>query len=204
MKQSAPPSSWWRSTLEEVAEVRGGYAFKSSQYTDEGEFILRTVNISDEGFIVHGKDKFISPEDARLHKKFQVKEGDTLFVMVGATLGKIGHVTGSDLPALLNQNMWVIRALNERVHPEFLTELYREITADVVANSRGAARSFVRRDDVRKLTVFLPQIEQQLKILEQIEKTKDHFGNLSMNLNSPTSPTFANPSCNAPSPDSYD
>lgn len=178
LKQHSPPSAWTRTTLEDVAELRGGYAFKSQQYTEDGEFVLRTVNISEDGFIARGKDKYISEEDAKGFSKFRLRIGDTLFVMVGATLGKIGHVSRDDLPALLNQNMWVIRPLDQRIEPQFLTELYRETTKKVVENSRGAARSFVKRDDVRRLPVCFPDYEEQLTILEKLEETKSNFDRL--------------------------
>src|SRR5262249_53662227 len=95
----------------DVADLSGGFAFKSEQYTPTGHFVLRTINIGDDGSITREGATFISEREAEEYRQFALREHDTLFVMVGATLGKIGYVRASDLPALLNQNMWVIRAL---------------------------------------------------------------------------------------------
>ncbi len=175
LKQERPPAHWTAHTLDDIAVLRGGYAFKSSQYTEDGAFVLRTVNIDNDGSIKRGNDKFIGQETVDEYQRFELQSGDTLFVMVGATLGKTGFVEIADLPALLNQNMWVIRARSRDLEPRFLNFLFRELTREIVANSRGAARSFVKRDDVRKLPLFLPPAAEQREILKQIEQFNDRL-----------------------------
>ena len=92
-------------------DVEGGYAFKSSQYTNDGCFVLRVTNINPDGSIDYLNDKkFVN--DEKLIKElsnFVIKENDVLIVMVGGSLGKVGLVTKEVLPALLNQNLWKIK-----------------------------------------------------------------------------------------------
>ena len=71
--------------------------------------------------------------------------------------------------------MWVIRARSPDLEPRFLNFLFRELTREIVANSRGAARSFVKRDDVRKLPLLLPPAAEQREILKQIEQFNDRL-----------------------------
>ena len=107
--------------LSDVADLKGGYAFKSEDYTDSGRFVLRTIIIREDGRITRQDATFISEETAKAYQRFELEPDDTLFVMVGATLGKVGYVKESDLPALLNQNMWVIRSKDREItHPRFL------------------------------------------------------------------------------------
>jgi type I restriction enzyme S subunit len=178
LRQDMPPDHWQQFRLDEIADLRGGYAFKSGQYTEGGAFVLRTVNIHDSGELIRGKDKYISEDEAPEYDRFRLRAGDTLFVMVGATLGKIGFVKESDTPALLNQNMWVIRPLDDRCDPAFLNALFKQITSEIVANSRGAARSFVKREDVRKLNLFLPPVEEQAAIMERVGSAKKSLATL--------------------------
>ena len=96
LKQGCPPAHWTAHTLDDIAILRGGYAFKSSQYTKDGAFVLRTVNIDNDGSIKRGNDKFIGQETVDEYQRFELQPGDTLFVMVGATLGKIGFVEVAD------------------------------------------------------------------------------------------------------------
>ncbi|MCP9223136.1 restriction endonuclease subunit S [Erythrobacter sp. LQ02-29] len=151
-------------TLNDVATVTGGHAFKSSQYTREGRFVLRTVNIRDDYSITKEGANFISETDARNYERFTLEPLDTLFVMVAATLGKIGLVREADLPALLNQNMWVIRARPGKIDKRYLHYLFREISKIPLSWVGGSARSFLRRDDVRNLQFLLPPLTEQEKI----------------------------------------
>ncbi len=156
---------WQTVKLGEHADLRGGFAFKSKDYADQGHFILRTVNIRDDGRITRDGAVFLPECLVPQYSRFALQDGDTLFVMVGATLGKIGFVKSNDLPALLNQNMWVIRspdptALDNR----FLNYAFQYHAKRKLAWASGSARSFVRRDDFRDLEILLPPLEEQQAI----------------------------------------
>ena len=155
---------WKHIKLRDVAELNGGYAFKSSQYTEKGRLVLRTVNIRDDFSITLEGATYISEEDAPHFSKFSLKDKDTLFVMVAATLGKVGYVRSDVLPALLNQNMWVIRAIPGCIDPAFLHFCFRELSRVPLAWVSGSARSFLRRDDVRNLEFHLPPLPEQRAI----------------------------------------
>jgi len=157
-------SEWRECSLDDVAELTGGYAFKSSQYQSNGVFVLRTLNIGDDGSITQGDAVFVSDADAREFSRFQLCEKDILFVMVGATLGKIGKVSKSILPALLNQNMWRIRARRDLVDQDFLYYSFKECVLEIIGWASGSARGFLRRDDCRSLRISLPTLEEQKEI----------------------------------------
>lgn len=149
----------------DVAELKGGYAFKSKDYTESGRFVLRTVNITDDGRITKNGATFISENDASEYERFSLKEHDTLFVMVGATLGKTGYITHGDLPALLNQNMWVVRSKNHQVtDPRFLNYWFSETVKSTLGWATGSARGFVRRDDYRSLPFPNISLAEQKRI----------------------------------------
>ena len=158
------PADWSTVALDDVANLSGGFAFKSSQYTEEGRFVLRTVNIDENYSITRENANYISEDDAKNFERFSLREHDTLFVMVAATLGKIGYVRQRDLPALLNQNMWVIRAKRGKIDPIFLHYLFREISKIPLSWVGGSARSFLRRDDVRNLEFQLPTEAEQAQV----------------------------------------
>jgi type I restriction enzyme, S subunit len=157
-------SEWREVSLESIAELAGGYAFKSEEYTDAGHFVLRTVNITDDGRIDRSGAAFVSPESAKKYERFALKHLDTLFVMVGATLGKTGLVHEPDLPALLNQNMWVVRANPTVVCPLFLHYAFKVLSQPMLGMASGSARGFVKRDDFRQMNLPLPTIPEQIRI----------------------------------------
>jgi type I restriction enzyme S subunit len=157
-------SEWREFLLDEIAELNGGYAFKSEEYTKDGHFVLRTVNISEDGRISRDGATYVSQESAKKYERFLLKNLDTLFVMVGATLGKTGLVKENDLPALLNQNMWVVRARNDRVDPLFLHYAFKILSRPLSSQASGSARGFVKRDDFRKMKICAPEIGTQREI----------------------------------------
>ena len=159
--------------LADVAELSGGYAFKSEQYKSSGHFVLRTVNIRDDCSITRDGATFIAANEVREFARFALREHDTLFVMVGATLGKVGYVRARDVPALLNQNMWVVRAIPGKIDPVFLHYCFRELSKIPLAWVSGSARGFLRRDDVRNLTFSLPPITEQHALGELLQSLDD-------------------------------
>jgi type I restriction enzyme S subunit len=159
--------------LADVAELSGGFAFKSEQYRPSGHFVLRTINIREDCSISRDGSAFIAESKAQEFSRFALREHDTLFVMVGATLGKVGYIRSRDLPALLNQNMWVIRALPAKIDPIFLHYCFRELSKIPLAWVSGSARGFLRRDDVRSLTFSLPPIAEQRALGELLKALDD-------------------------------
>lgn len=103
----ALPKGWeWR-PLRDVTSASTGFAFKTSQYQENGTFVLRVTNINADGSINKNDNKYISPISASEEfSKYQLAKDDILLVMVGGSLGKLGRVTQDVLPAVLNQNMW--------------------------------------------------------------------------------------------------
>jgi len=157
-------AEWQIVKLKDIADLKGGNAFKSGEYSTEGVFVLRTVNINEDGSITEDGAKYVSDETAAQYKRFYLQEWDTLFVMVGATLGKTGLVREYDLPALLNQNMWVVRAKSAQINPRYLHYAFSEESKALLGFASGAARDFVRRDDFRKMELRIPPKETQDKI----------------------------------------
>ena len=157
-------SDWTDCRLADIADLTGGYAFKSSQYIEDGVFVLRTLNIEEGGSINPEDAVFVSDSDADEFKRFELFEGDILFVMVGATLGKVGRVSEEVLPALLNQNMWKIRAKDSLADQNFLYYCFKKNVSEITGWASGSARGFLRRDDCRNLSISLPSLQEQRAI----------------------------------------
>jgi type I restriction enzyme S subunit len=155
---------WPKQALEEVAELTGGFAFKSEDYSPDGRFVLRTLNIKDDCSIHRDDAVFLPLEKCDLYKRFELQEHDTLFVMVGATLGKVGYVRRETLPALLNQNMWRIRGRDGLCDKRYLHYAFRHTVLKSVGWASGSARDFVRRDDYRTMEIPLPPLAEQRAI----------------------------------------
>lgn len=155
---------WREIALSGLADLSGGFAFKSGDYAAEGRFILRTLNIRDDCSISRDDAVYLPKELCPQYARFELQSDDTLFVMVGATLGKIGFVRAKDLPALLNQNMWLIRARRCLADPRFVHYAFRHAVKANLGWASGSARDFVRRDDYRNLRLIAPALAEQRAI----------------------------------------
>lgn len=155
---------WPQQPLEKVAELSGGFAFKSDDYSRNGRFVLRTLNIKDNGSIHRDDAVFLPEEKCHLYERFELQEHDTLFVMVGATLGKVGYVRREILPALLNQNMWRIRGREGLCDKRYLQYAFRHTVVKNLGWASGSARDFVRRDDYRTMEIPVPPLPEQKAI----------------------------------------
>ncbi len=175
-------SDWTDCRLADIADLTGGHAFKSSQYVEDGVFVLRTLNIEEGGSINPEDAVFVSDSDAEEFKRFELFEGDILFVMVGATLGKVGRVSEEVLPALLNQNMWKIRARDSLSDQKFLYYCFKQNVSEIIGWASGSARGFLRRDDCRNLSISLPSLQEQ-RAIARILGTLDSKIELNRNTN---------------------
>jgi type I restriction enzyme, S subunit len=175
-------SEWREVSLSDLADLSGGFAFKSKDYAAIGRFILRTLNIDDEGSISRNSAVYLPETLCPQYEKFSLRPYDTLFVMVGATLGKIGFVRGKDLPALLNQNMWLVRAKKDVADPFFVHYAFRNAVKSSLGWASGSARDFVRRDDYRNIKFQAPSLPQQ-RVIGNILYTLDEKIELNRRMN---------------------
>ncbi|MEK6840025.1 MAG: restriction endonuclease subunit S, partial [Nanoarchaeota archaeon] len=106
--------------LKDIAEIVGGFAFKSENLKDtkssDNELpVVKIGNVTKSGAI--------DLEDVQYHKykedlsKFLIKKGDLLVAMTGATVGKVAYSCVEGL--LVNQRVGLIRA-GEEVMQEYL------------------------------------------------------------------------------------
>ncbi|MEI8599922.1 restriction endonuclease subunit S [Shewanella sp. PP-Sp27a-2] len=163
------PQGWAWSRLGDIATASTGYAFKSSQYTDNGTFVLRVTNINPDGTIDRLDSKFIDPILAESEfSKFLLCENDILMVMVGGSLGKVGIVSKNVLPAVLNQNMWKLSQLGGIPFPFFkcILEFINKNQITITASTHG---HLAQGDYLSKL-VPTPPLKEQHRIVAKVDE----------------------------------
>jgi len=175
------PEGWATTSIGSAVQVGRGFAFKSEQYRDAGHPILRVSNISEDGAISNQDDwKYIDPSEVSDFARYALNDLDILIVMVGATTGKLGFVSNKDLPALLNQNMWSLRAKESKgLSQRYFRYIARGVVDRFLSTMQGSARGFLRQSDFSKQTFTIPPLAEQRKIADilstwdaAIEKTE--------------------------------
>ena len=95
--------AWEQRKLVEIAPLRGGFAFRSEEYVDEGVPIIRISNVLSDGTV--GAEFAHYPEQDN-DDLYTLKNGAALLAMSGATTGKVS-LLNTDSPNKYYQNQRV-------------------------------------------------------------------------------------------------
>lgn len=103
------PKGWKKDTIDSRIELLSGYAFKSSEFNDEGKYKIITIkNVKDGQFDGDNVNRMINiPEKMPEHCK--LVEGDILLSLTG-NVGRVCIVHGENF--LLNQRVAKLRSNN--------------------------------------------------------------------------------------------
>ena len=141
---------------------------------DEGEIrFIKVENIVDNQIELK-PENYIDAETNQMLKRSQLKENDLLFVIAGATIGKVSLVKSSNLPANTNQAISFIR-LHEKDLPEFV---YYWLQSDNIQkiiwlNAVQSAQPNLSMEDLGNLYIPYPNIAEQHRIVNHItDKTQ--------------------------------
>lgn len=103
------PNRWDKQQLSEVADILGGFAFKSKWFQEHGTKVVRIGDISD-GFVSTAKAVAIDADEHSVSDTYRTRSGDVLMALSGATTGKTGIVLPDDDGVFVNQRIAIIRA----------------------------------------------------------------------------------------------
>lgn len=104
-------------SLNEVANLIPGFAFKSTEFRESPNHVIKIGDIDKEIYANNLPCVDISSYDKTRLEKFRCREGDHVIAMTGNTIGKVGRVTEGS--AYANQ-----RVLKVTPKPDVVTEDY--------------------------------------------------------------------------------
>ena len=177
-------NKWEDTTLGKYAKVIGGYAFKSSDFLDFGDYpVIKIKNIASGTLNMEGC-QYISSETAkRADNYYRAKSNDILIAMTGSHITQpssmVGRVARYALAevAFINQRVGKIisrdtNALNEDFLYYFIVQ---EDTTYSLANiaSGSANQANISAGQIEALPFSLPSIEEQYAIAEILSSFDD-------------------------------
>ncbi len=151
--------------LGEVAAVRSGFAFKSSDWTSSGVPVVKIANVKDGTLVMDGCS-FVAQNIAEEAREFALKAGDILIAMTGY-IGDVARVRDRDLPAVLNQRVGRFSILDhKRLDQHFLFYLLRdtEVRKKIEGLGYGSAQPNVSPSLIHRVEVPLPPLPEQQAI----------------------------------------
>jgi len=155
--------------LGDVVDVQSGFAFKSSEYSDSGHFLIRIANVQD-GYLSLEKPKYVALNAKT--KRFELRAGDILTSLTG-NVGRVAKVEPEHLPAALNQRVarlvpkpdagidaqYLLRFLHSSAFSGFLEE-----------RAHGAAQANVSPSVIGEIPIPLPPLEEQQRIVGVLDE----------------------------------
>ncbi|WP_199153342.1 restriction endonuclease subunit S [Chromobacterium sp. ASV23] len=104
--------------LSDLANIQGGYAFKSADFGDNGVAVVKIANIQPPVIVLNGVDR-VAPEKLAGLERFRLSDGDILMAMTGATVGKVARFKETE-PAYLNQRVARISSKKGKAFDDFI------------------------------------------------------------------------------------
>lgn len=158
--------------LGDVCKVQGGYAFKSKEFQKDSIPIIRIGNIQDNeveiDYNVCFTKKFLNK-----HPEFEIKYGDILIAMSGATVGKIGKYQ-NDTKALLNQRVgnFIVTEKLEKRYLYFLLQspLFEKF---ILNNAFGCAQPNISSKQIEEFEFYNYDNIEQIEIANQLDKVQE-------------------------------
>lgn len=167
---------WEMVELGTHCKIKGGNAFKSTDYVDEGVQLIRMGNVKQMFFDKDNSPSFLPTSYIDEHPNYVLVKGDLLVSMTG-TVGKedYGNVCQIDVDDkfLLNQRVGKFEIKTDDLDQQYLyyvaqTDSFRK---QLFANSSGGVRqSNISNKGIESILIPLPPIETQTAIVLQIEK----------------------------------
>ena len=156
-------------TIGYICEVKGGFAFKSREYQNEGIPLIRISNIVGKKISLNGC-VYVDPKYESEAEEYILKKGDILIALSGATTGKYG-IYDLDTKAFLNQRIGRIHFGNtDRVTPLFVFYYLEIIKKDILKEAYGAAQPNISPKKLAEFPIPLPPLPTQHRIVEKIEE----------------------------------
>ena len=172
------PKGWVIAHLSNIAEIKNGYAFKSSNYiSSNGIRIIRIANVQD-GFIEDKTPQYYPKESCDDIENFFLKEKDLLMSLTG-NVGRVGLLPKSFLPAALNQRVACIRENELLIDKEYLCYLFQsnEFQRKCIKSAKGVAQLNISTEWLKCYQIPIPPMAEQKRIVETISLL---FANLRM------------------------
>jgi type I restriction enzyme, S subunit len=167
--------TWKLVKLGDVCHLQNGFAFKSNLFKHKGLPILRISNIQNE-HIDTRRPVYFNATDYNVDlKKYEVKTGDLLIAMSGATTGKIGF-NESPTTFYLNQRVGKL-VPGKDLEIKYLYYLLSSKVEENLKISKGAAQPNLSSEQIKNIEISLPPIQEQQRIVSKLEAAFSEIDN---------------------------
>lgn len=166
------PKHWKEYRLKDILEKIGsGVTPKggAAEYLDEGIPLIRSQNVLDDK-LVYEDIAFISEATHKEMSNSQVKKGDVLLNITGASLGRCFYYSIND-EANVNQHVCILRPF-KKIETRYLHLLIKSEVgqAEINQSFTGSGREGLNFKSIKRFSFFFPKRNEQRQIINHISK----------------------------------
>lgn len=155
--------------LNSVCEFKNGFSFKSSLFKETGKPILRITNIVNGSINNDGLVYFSSDDYTENLAQYEVKKGDVVVAMSGATTGKIGYNYSDDI-YYLNQRVGLFVPNETLLNKRFLYHWLVGQSNNIYNVSSGSgAQPNLSSVKMMQFLIPVPPLEVQCEIVRILD-----------------------------------
>lgn len=154
---------WVQSNLAECTDLLTGNPFNSKEFTSNGIFLVRGMNVK-RGYLDKSTNLSEYWPSSKGLEQYLLKPEDIVIQMDGALIGKsYAKINSKDLPALLVQRVTRVRSNNVEI--EFIYQyIHRDFLSHISGIKTETAVPHLSLNDIRDFTIFLPEKQEQSSI----------------------------------------
>lgn len=159
--------SWEKVTLSDFIDLKHGYQFRDTDFTENGIPIIKIGNVWERGLDLENVS-FISKNRYEVFKQYEIKNGDILMSLTG-NIGRVLEVKGLNETVLQNYRVGNFYSKDESVlEKHFIKWILgsKTLLKQLEQYSNQSAQANFGKQDLDKLKFYLPPIPQQRKIAE--------------------------------------
>ena len=166
------PESWEWTRISCIAELLGGYAFRSNEYTLSGVRIIRISDFDEYG-LLHKEYKYTSENDKLV--SYEIKPFDILMCMTGGTVGKTCLVTNITGKLYLNQRISSIRnsSLCDTIFLYYC--LISPYIKDVIHSSKTSTNDNISMKTIENFLIPVPPHSEQIRIVAKLQELQPYI-----------------------------
>ncbi|MBU0998826.1 restriction endonuclease subunit S [Patescibacteria group bacterium] len=161
------PEGWEVKKAKFLSDFVSGYSFDSESYVDDGVPIIRIGDIAE--IIDFEGVKKVPTELSIGLEKFNVKSGDILLALTGATIGKTAIYNSTEV-ALLNQRVAILRGkkLDQKYLTYFIASSIFKENIDYLCF--GGAQENIGKSEIGSIIISYPKIDEQKEIVAYLDR----------------------------------
>lgn len=150
------PEHWDVKRIKYVADINGGYAFKSEYFENEGYPVVRIGDVAPK----INFENCIKTREENIPNEFKLRKNDVLIALSGATVGKMCFIN-EDYEAFVNQR---VARVNNGSKYLYFTLISNFLLEQILLAAGGSAQENISTNTIGNFFIPIPPLSEQIFI----------------------------------------